>query len=194
MSSSKVWGDDNGQLGIWLEKILRNCVYLLVESPGYTLVDVPLIVDEDTSFRNHLLGNVKYNPYLMDFWLRDFDRLTKRDRTEQVGPALSRLDILRGNPTIRHIVGQRKTTVDFNRILNGDSGQKIVLLRMPVYLSQEVKAIVGAIIFLGSSMLRLSVIRYLRRTGGISEFTAMSFRSLPHLILPGFLRRQVNTR
>ena len=63
-----------------------------------------------------------------------------------MGPALSRLDIFRGNATIRHIVGQGKTTVDFNEILNGEGSQRIVLLRMPVYLSQEVKAIVGTMI------------------------------------------------
>jgi hypothetical protein len=66
----KVWGDERGQLGIWLEKILRNCVYVLVENPAYTLVDIPLILDEDTSFRNALLANVKENPYLKDFWFR----------------------------------------------------------------------------------------------------------------------------
>jgi hypothetical protein len=142
----KVWGDERGQLGVWLEKILRNCVYLLVENPAYTLVDIPLILDEDTTFRNALLENVKANPYIKDFWFREFDRLTRREKTEQVGPALSRLDIFRGNTTIRHIVGQRKTTVDFDDILNGEGAQKIVLLRMPVYLSQEVKAIVGTMI------------------------------------------------
>ena len=60
----KVWGDERGQLGVWLEKILRNCVYLLVENPAYTLVDIPLILDEDTTFRNYLLANVKANPYI----------------------------------------------------------------------------------------------------------------------------------
>jgi hypothetical protein len=64
----KVWGDERGQLGIWLEKILRNCVYLLVDNPTYTLVDIPLILDEDTAFRNFLLGNVESNPYIEDFW------------------------------------------------------------------------------------------------------------------------------
>jgi hypothetical protein len=53
---------------------------------------------------------------------------------------------LRGNAIIRHIVGQGRTTVDFNEILNGEGDQKIVLLRMPVYLSQEVRAIVGTMI------------------------------------------------
>ena len=107
-----MWGDERGQLGIWLEKILRNCVYLLVDNPTYTLVDIPLILDEDTAFRNFLLGNVESNPYIEDFWFREFDRLTRRDKTEQVGPALTRLDVLRGNMIIRHIVGQGKPAVD----------------------------------------------------------------------------------
>ena len=139
----KVWGDENGNLSVWLEKILRNSVYLLLENPGYTLVEIPLLLDEDTRFRNYLLQNVKVNPYIKDFWYNEFDRLSKRDRTEQVGPTLTRLDIFRTNTMLRHIVGQRKTTIDFYEILNSGNAHKVVLLRMPTSLSDDVKKLIG---------------------------------------------------
>lgn len=63
----KTWGDQSGQLGVWLETILRNSVYLLLENPGYTLVEVPLLLSDDTRFRNSLLENVRINPYIKRF-------------------------------------------------------------------------------------------------------------------------------
>jgi hypothetical protein len=141
---AKVWGDSStGRLGIWLEKILANSVYLLLENPGYTLVDIPPLLWEDTAFRNELLKNVKVKSSVPDFWYYEFDRLTRRDKTEQVGPALSRLDIFRRNDMVRGIVGQKTSTVDFSEILKE---KKIVLLRMPVNLSGEVKNLIGTML------------------------------------------------
>jgi hypothetical protein len=95
----KLWGNEQGQLGIWVEKILRNAVYLLLENPGYTLVDIPRLLSPDTSFRNALLKNVRINPYVKDFWFEEFDRLSPTDKTREVGPLLSRLDRFMANRT-----------------------------------------------------------------------------------------------
>jgi hypothetical protein len=119
---------------------------LLLENPGYTLVEIPLLLREDTRFRNFLLQNVKVNPYVKDFWYNEFDRLSRRDKTEQVGPALSRLEFLRANTIVRHIVGQRHSTIDFQDMLNNSGTQKIVLLRMPTDLSDDVKKLIGTIL------------------------------------------------
>jgi hypothetical protein len=143
---AKIWGDEQGRLGLWLEKILSNSIYLLLENPGYTLVEIPLLLSEDTRVRNSLLKNVKANPYVKEFWYYEFDRLSKQDRTKQVDPALSRLNIFRRNTIIRHIVGQQKTTIDFYEILNRGNAQKIVLLRMPIQLASEVKSLLGTMI------------------------------------------------
>lgn len=142
----KIWGDEQGRLGLWLEKILSNSIYLLLENPGYTLVEIPLLLSEDTRVRNSLLENVKVNPYVKEFWYYEFDRLSKQDRTKQVDPTLSRLNIFRRNTIIRHIVGQQKTTIDFYEILNRGNKQKIVLLRMPTQLDSEVRSLIGAMI------------------------------------------------
>ena len=56
-----------GQLGFWFDKILRNSVYLLLENPDYTLVEVPLLLREDTTFRNSLIDNVTVKPFIRDF-------------------------------------------------------------------------------------------------------------------------------
>jgi hypothetical protein len=141
----KLWGNEQGQLGIWVEKILRNAVYLLLENPGYTLVDIPLLLSQDTSFRNDLLRNVKINPDVKDFWYDEFDRLSPRDKTEQVGPLLSRLDTFRMR-ILRHIVGQSQSTLDFHTILNTSPTPYIVLLRMPVNLPDTVRSAIGTML------------------------------------------------
>lgn len=142
---TKAWGGEAAYLGLWLDKILSNSVYLLLENsdPGYTLVDIPLVVDEDTTFRNELLKKVKVTTALEDFSYREFDRLTRRDRTEQVGPALTRLNTLRTNHILRGIVGQKDSSIDFSEIL---STGKIVLLRMPSYLDKTVQNLIGTLV------------------------------------------------
>src|SRR5512135_30685 len=139
----KVWGDDRGQLGVWLNKIIKNAVYLLLENPRYTLYDLPPLLWEDATFRNELLKNVKVKTGVKDFWYNEFDRLTKRERTEQVEPALSRLDIFRNNTMLRDIVSQVKSTIDFGQLMRE---RKIVLLRLPTNLASDVKHLIGTIV------------------------------------------------
>jgi hypothetical protein len=52
---AKVWGDERGELGVWLNKVITNSVYILLENGGFTLADVPLLLWKDTTFRNRLL-------------------------------------------------------------------------------------------------------------------------------------------
>jgi hypothetical protein len=138
---AKVWGDDRGELGVWLYKVITNSVYILLENEGYTLADVPLLLWKDTTFRNKLLENVTTTS-VRDFWYEEFDRLTERDKTDQVGPAISRLDILMGSPILKDIVGQKDSTIDFAEILDT---RKIVLLRIPANLDRSVKNLIGTI-------------------------------------------------
>jgi hypothetical protein len=62
----KEWGDERGQLGVWLDKNIRNSVYLLLENSGYTLVDILLLLQEDTMSRNSLFGNINVNPHVAE--------------------------------------------------------------------------------------------------------------------------------
>jgi hypothetical protein len=139
----KLWEQETGQLGFWVDKILRHSVYLLVETGDYTLVEVPLLLEEDTTFRNSLLEKVRYKPFVKDFWYKEIDRLTRRDRTQQVDPALNRLGRFRDNEYLRYIVGQKKSTIDFQKVM---SEKKIVLLLLPANLTSDVKDALGTMV------------------------------------------------
>jgi hypothetical protein len=144
---AKVWGNENGELGLWLEKILRNSIYLLLENPEYTLVEIPLLLQEDVSFRNFLLQNVKVKLGVKEFWFNEFDRLSKHDKTVQVGPTLSRLGSFRDITILSHIFGQKEPKIDFHNILNSKGEtQNIVLLRFPLDIDSTVKKLIGTIL------------------------------------------------
>lgn len=131
----KVWETEKGQLGFWLDKILRNSVYLLLENPGVTMVELPLLLQEDTAFRDLLIENVRVKHFVKDFWHHEFDSLSRRDRTEQVGPALNRLSVFRDIDVVRDIVGQEwreKTPTRDGRLRTGIPLQFLCLLRMTI--------------------------------------------------------------
>jgi hypothetical protein len=139
---AKVWGDERGELGVWLYKVITNSVYILLENEGYTLADAPLLLWKDTTFRNSLLKNVTTTS-VRDFWYQEFDALPERDKRDQVGPAISRLDILVGSPILKEIIGQNESTIDFADILES---RKIVLLRIPANLDTSVERLIGTIV------------------------------------------------
>lgn len=132
----KVW---ENAWGVWLEKILSNSLYLLLENPGYTLVEIPLLLTKN-SFREALISKVKLNPYVVDFWHDEFDQLSERDKREQIGPTQTRLNLFRTNPYVRQIVGYASNPLDFTSLMNTN---KIVLLKLSMNLSPEIRTLIG---------------------------------------------------
>jgi hypothetical protein len=140
---TKLWADERGELGIWLNKIITNAVHILLANPreGYTLADLPLLLTDDATLRNALLKNVKKTT-VRHFW-DQFHTLSKRDRVTQAGPAISRLDLLLADSRVRDIVGQSRSTIDFADILRTG---KIVLLRRASNIDPTIKNLIGTIV------------------------------------------------
>jgi hypothetical protein len=139
----KVFGDpQTGELGILLDKYLRNTLYPLLENPGHTLVDLRSLLLEKP-FRDRLLQNVRMNREVVNFWQGEFELLLPRDQIDELRSTLNRLDSILTQPSVKHMVGQVKTTIDFIEILRN---HKIVLLRMPVGMDEGVKTFIGTLI------------------------------------------------
>jgi hypothetical protein len=137
----KLWEQERGQLGFWLDKILKNLVYLLLDNnlqnnPKYTMIELPLLLHKDTTFRNSLLEKVKHKPFVKDFWYEEFDTLSPRDRREQVDSTLNRPSMFRDIDVLRESVGQNKFSVDFRTIMKEG---RIVLLRLPANLTGDTR-------------------------------------------------------
>ena len=132
----KIW---ENSWGVWLEKILRNSLYLLLENQGYTLVELPLLLTKK-AFRETLISKVRLNPYVVDFWHGEFDQLSEHDRREQIQPVQTRLDLFRTNSFVRQIVGYASNPLNFTFLMNTN---KIVLLKLSMNLSPDVRKVIG---------------------------------------------------
>src|SRR5205823_6024639 len=138
----KVFGDENEQLGVWLEKYLHNSIYALLENQGYTIAEIPMLL-ENRAFRQHIASNIKINREVAEFWLERFERLSKKDREEQVESTLNRLNAVLGHPLVKNIVGQTQSTINFSEIMQSNS---IVLLKMSRQLLQRIQTLLGTIL------------------------------------------------
>jgi hypothetical protein len=126
----------------WLQLILQNTFYTFIENQGHTLTELPLFF-RDSDFREFLISRMKYNRQVYDYWTKTFTAKSKHDRDEQMEAAQTRAEIMLAHPIVRDVVGQTKTTIDFNKIMEE---RKTVLIKLSTHLSYEVKKIIGTIL------------------------------------------------
>jgi hypothetical protein len=131
----KLFENEHGELGVWLQLIMQNIIPVFIENPDYTIAEMPLFLT-DSDFRKHLLGNVKHETTVLDFWQREF-------QPKQAEAAITRIRMLLGNSYVRHIVGQPKTTIHFVDFLNQNN---IVLFKLSANLSPDIKRFIGTIL------------------------------------------------
>lgn len=62
----------------WLQMILQNTLYVLIENQGYTLADLPLFF-RDYAFRDYIVGNIQYNWQVKNYWIQTFAAKSKHD-------------------------------------------------------------------------------------------------------------------
>jgi len=124
------------------EHILRNALLALLDYPGSTLLDLPLIlVDKD--FRKRVLEKVT-NPQVKDFWLTEFERYSAWFRSEAVAPIQNKVGQFLATPLMRNIVGQAKSTIDFRKIM--DEGMILIVNLSKGKIGEDNCALLGAMI------------------------------------------------
>jgi hypothetical protein len=137
----KLW---EKEWGPWLQLILQNTLWAFIENQEYTLAEVPMFLNpRNTEFRSYILSNIKHNPAVVDFWQYEFFQRRERDQQERVDAALTRVTTLLTHPYIRHIIGQRQTTIDFNLIMRQPS---ILLFKLSANLAEDIKKFIGTIL------------------------------------------------
>jgi len=119
----EIWGESF--YGPRLADILRHSLLLLIEH-GETLTMIPrLLTDKD--YRNFLLKGLK-NRQVKEFFEYRYNPLRKQIRHEWSESTLNKVQEFCASPTIRKIIGQRKSSIDFRNII--DNG-KIFLANLP---------------------------------------------------------------
>lgn len=109
----KVWVD------AWssrMEYILTNTLLALLEFPDATMLGVNRMYT-DKVFRKKVVENIK-DPLVASFWKDEFATYTDR-YTQEATPAIqNKIGQFTGNPLIRNIIGQPKSTFDLREIID----------------------------------------------------------------------------
>ena len=92
-------------------------------------------------FRKDVLKKVS-DPYLLEWWARDFGRWHAQYRAEALAPVQTRLSYYASSKRARAILGQRRSTIDLRRTVH-DGGVLLVSTSQGT-VGRDVAALVGA--------------------------------------------------
>ncbi len=113
----RLWPDAWGPR---LEELLRMTLLALAETK-LTLLEATAFISRP-EFRRAVLQNVSLSD-VREFWALRFERLSPSQRSLVSETVLNKLSIFQ-DPTLRYVVGQQQSTLDFDRALA--SGQSII--------------------------------------------------------------------
>ena len=118
----KIWED------AWsarMEYILTNTLLALLEYPDATLLGVNRMYT-DKAYRQKVVDNVK-DPVVKDFWMKEFANYGDR-YTQEATPAIqNKIGQFTGNPLIRNIIGQPKSSFDIRAMMDE---KKILIINL----------------------------------------------------------------
>jgi len=149
----KLWADSWGPR---LEHILRNTILALLEYPDSTMLGImKMLVDEN--YRRKVVDQVT-DPVIRDFWINEFERYDQKFRTEAVAPIQNKVGQFLSSSTIRNILGQPKSTINMEDIMNN---KKILLINLSKgKIGEDNCALIGAMLITKiqiTSMMRAKV-------------------------------------
>ncbi len=137
------------QWGPRMQSILEQTVKTLHEANAHpdtsadeqnTILDgLPLLSDD--GFRGRILERVS-DPYLLDWWARDFGGWRREYRAEALAPVQTRLSYYASSKRARAILGQPRSTIDLRRTIL-DGGVLLVSTAQGT-AGRDVAALVGA--------------------------------------------------
>jgi hypothetical protein len=159
----KIWED------AWsarMEYILTNTLLALLEYPDATLLGVNRMYT-DKIYRQKVIDNVK-DPVVKDFWTKEFANYGDR-YTQEATPAIqNKIGQFTGNPLIRNIIGQTKSSFDIREMMDG---KKILLMNLSKGLVGETN-----MRLLGSMLTTRIFLGAMSRAG----LSAVEMAKLPH--------------
>ena len=159
----KIWED------AWsarMEYILTNTLLALLEYPDATLLGVNRMYT-DKAYRTKVVNNVK-DPVVKDFWTKEFANYGDR-YTQEATPAIqNKVGQFTGNPLIRNIIGQPKSSFDIRTMMDE---KKILIMNLSKGLIGETN-----MRLLGSMLTTRIFLGAMSRAGT----TSSEMQKLPH--------------
>ena len=125
-----------------LEYVLNHTVLALAEVDGSTMLGIVRMLT-DKNYRKRIVEQVT-DPVVQMFWLKEFSTYNDKMATETVAPILNKVGQFTASETIRNIVGQPKSSIDFAEIMNTG---KILLVDLSTGKIGEVNSeLIGSLI------------------------------------------------
>ena len=124
-----------------LAMVLRNVTRTLIENPGSSFSDIPLLFHDATA-REKLVSNVT-TLQTKQFW-QQYNDMSPRERRELLSSTENKIDAFLNEPLIANVLSQAHSTIAFGSLLNE---RKIVLLNLSPQL-EEIGRLLGSL-FLG---------------------------------------------
>ncbi|MDO8557414.1 MAG: type IV secretion system DNA-binding domain-containing protein [Candidatus Jorgensenbacteria bacterium] len=136
---TKIWSN------VWsarMEYILNNAILALLETPNSTLMGIPRIL-VDKAYRLEVVGNVK-DPVVKAFWMNEFEKWDPKFRNEAIAPIQNKVGQFLSASLIRNIVGQPKSTIDIQEIMN--TGKILLVNVSKGRIGEDNSALLGAML------------------------------------------------
>ena len=101
-----------------LEYILNNTILTLLEVPRTTLLGLTRLLTDD-NYQKYIIYKVK-DPVIKSFWEKEFKEMKGNQKliTEAIAPIQNKVGRFLSSSTIRNILGQARSTVDLDEIMN----------------------------------------------------------------------------
>src|SRR3989338_6269767 len=101
-----------------LEYLLNNAILTLLEVPHTTLLGVTRLLSDD-NYQKYIVYKIK-DPVIRSFWEKEFKEMKGNQKliTEAIAPIQNKLGRFLSSSTIRNIVGQAKSTIKLDDIMN----------------------------------------------------------------------------
>ena len=135
------------QWGPRMQSILEQTVKTLHEanrsrdaSEQYTILDALRILADD-DFKAEVLAKVN-DPYLVEWWGRDFFGWRRETRADALAPVQTRLSYYASSKRARAILGQPRSTIDMRRVIH--DGGVLLVSTAQGKAGRDVAALVGA--------------------------------------------------
>ena len=123
-----------------LEHVLRYTTLALLDVPGATVLGITKMLS-DITYRQEVIAQIQ-DPLVKKFWTTEFSSWNEQFAGEAITPIINKIGQFVANPIIRNIVGQTKSSIKLDEIINGE---KILIANFSIgKLGEENSALLGA--------------------------------------------------
>lgn len=123
-----------------LEHVLRYTTLALLDVPNSTVLGITKMLS-DTRYRQEVIAQIQ-DPLVKKFWTTEFSSWNDQFAGEAITPIINKVGQFVANPIIRNIVGQSKSSIKLDEIINSE---KILIANFSIgKLGEENSALLGA--------------------------------------------------